>query len=77
MLSAIPLPKVDAVRDRIILEGDVPSPIEPPEGCRFAGRCRHRQERCRTQTPELREIDPGHAVACHFARNLVQGEVKK
>ncbi|HQH79278.1 MAG TPA: ATP-binding cassette domain-containing protein [Synergistaceae bacterium] len=77
LLSAIPLPKVDAVRDRIILEGDVPSPIEPPEGCRFAGRCRHRQERCRTQTPELREIDPGHAVACHFARNLVQGEVKK
>jgi len=77
LLSAIPLPKVDAVRDRIILEGDVPSPIEPPEGCRFAGRCRHRQERCRTQTPELREIDPGHAVACHFARNLVQGEGKK
>ncbi len=77
LLSAIPLPKMDVVRDRIILEGDVPSPIEPPEGCRFAGRCRYRQELCRTKTPELRDIEPGHAVACHFARNLSQGEASK
>jgi len=72
LLSAIPIPKVDQKRDRIILEGDVPSPVEPPEGCRFAGRCRYRQDICEQRTPELREIDNGHFVACHFARNLLE-----
>lgn len=70
LLSAIPIPKVDQQRDRIILEGDVPSPIEPPEGCRFAGRCRYRKDICSQKTPELREIEKGHFIACHFARNL-------
>lgn len=73
LLSAIPIAKVGSKRDRIILEGDVPSPIEPPEGCRFAGRCLYRQDRCRTETPELREIAPDRFVACHFARNLKRG----
>ena len=73
LLSAIPLAKVGSKRDRIILEGDVPSPIEPPEGCRFAGRCLYRQERCETETPELREIAPERFVACHFAGNLKRG----
>jgi peptide/nickel transport system ATP-binding protein len=70
LLSAIPIAKVDQKRERIILEGDVPSPIEPPEGCRFAGRCRYRQDICTKETPLLRELDPGHTVACHLARNL-------
>jgi peptide/nickel transport system ATP-binding protein len=71
LLSAIPLPKFGKKRDRIILEGDVPSPIEPPEGCRFQGRCLYRQEICTEKTPELRELEPGRFVACHFARALV------
>ena len=71
LLSAIPLPKFGKKRDRIILEGDVPSPIEPPEGCRFQGRCLYRQDICKEKTPELRELEPGRSVACHFARALV------
>ena len=72
LLSAIPIARVGQKRDRLILEGDVPSPIEPPEGCRFQGRCFYRQEVCREKTPELREIEPGRSVACHFARQLVR-----
>ena len=68
LLSAIPLAKLDVKRERIILEGDVPSPIEPPNACRFAGRCRYAQELCRTTPPALREILPGHFAACHFAK---------
>lgn len=70
LLSAIPVAKLDVQKDRIILEGDVPSPIEPPEGCRFMGRCGYCQERCKKETPVLRELHPGHFVACHFAENL-------
>jgi peptide/nickel transport system ATP-binding protein len=66
LLSAIPVAKLDVKKDRVILEGDVPSPIEPPECCRFAGRCRYRQETCLKETPDLKEISPGHFVACHF-----------
>ncbi len=67
LLSAIPLPKLGAVRKRIILEGDVPSPVNPPAGCRFYGRCMYRQDICKEQEPALVEIEPGHTVACHFA----------
>ena len=70
LLSAIPVPSLDVHKEKIILEGDVPSPINPPEGCRFYGRCRHRQDICLNQSPELREIEPERFVACHFARNL-------
>ena len=66
LLSAIPVAKLDVKKERILLEGDVGSPIEPPEGCRFAGRCREAGEVCRIKTPELREISPGHFVSCHF-----------
>lgn len=66
LLSAIPLAKLDTKKERIILEGDVGSPIEPPEGCRFAGRCRSACEICHQQTPELQEVSPGHFVSCHF-----------
>ena len=66
LLSAIPIPKVGQKRNRIILEGDVPSPVNPPAGCRFAGRCRFAQDICRAQDPEFREYEPNHFVACHF-----------
>ncbi|NLL37540.1 MAG: ATP-binding cassette domain-containing protein [Fretibacterium sp.] len=67
LLSAIPVAKLDVQKERIILEGDVPSPIEPPDACRFMGRCQYCQDICRSRTPELKEIEPGHYVACHFA----------
>lgn len=72
LLSAIPVPKVGAVKQRILLEGDVPSPVNPPEGCRFAGRCRYRTDACAAETPKLREIEPGHFVACCRAEELMQ-----
>lgn len=66
LLSAIPVPKVNYTRPgRIILEGDVPSPVNPPEGCRFYGRCPSRQADCLLEAPELKEISPGHVLACH------------
>lgn len=74
LLSAIPIPKLDAPTDRLILKGDVPSPINPPDGCRFAGRCYYCKEICFKDTPELQEIEEGRFVACHFARNLSRNE---
>ncbi|MDR1978846.1 MAG: ATP-binding cassette domain-containing protein [Synergistaceae bacterium] len=66
LLSAIPVAKLDVQKERIILEGDVPSPINPPNGCRFMGRCRYCQEICRKETPDLKEVLPDHFVACHL-----------
>jgi len=66
LLSAIPVPSVDIKRERIILEGDVPSPINPPPGCRFYNRCFAREDRCKDNTPELREISSGRFCACHI-----------
>lgn len=68
LLSAIPIPKVDIKRERIILEGDVPSPVDPPEGCRFYGRCRYKKDICKEQTPELKCIGSDRYVACHFVK---------
>jgi len=70
LLSAIPIPdpKVTKANKRIILEGDVSSPIDPPEGCRFASRCRKCIDVCTQVTPELKEIKPGHFVACHLVK---------
>ena len=65
LLSAIPLPKVDVKRERIILEGDVPSPISPPPGCRFYGRCFQRMDACKETDPELTQISDARFVACH------------
>ena len=65
LLSAIPVPNPKIKRDRIILEGDVPSPINPPAGCRFYGRCYQRNESCAGSDPQLREVEPGHFVMCH------------
>ena len=67
LLSAIPIPRLDVEkRQRIILEGDVPSPVNPPEGCRFCGRCRFRKEGCNKNEPKLVDVGNGHMVACHL-----------
>jgi oligopeptide/dipeptide ABC transporter ATP-binding protein len=66
LLSAVPLPDPDAARRRIILKGDVPSPMKPPSGCRFHTRCPYAVERCRIEEPPMRELAPGHFAACHL-----------
>jgi peptide/nickel transport system ATP-binding protein len=68
LLSAVPIPnpKLQRNRGRILLEGDLPSPIDPPSGCVFRTRCFQAQERCATEVPQLRELAPEHFVACHF-----------
>ena len=67
LLSAVPIPRASARRrQRMILKGDVPSPIDPPAGCRFHTRCRYAVARCRVEEPSMREVFPGHQVACHL-----------
>jgi oligopeptide/dipeptide ABC transporter ATP-binding protein len=65
LLSAVPVPDPKTHKKRIILEGDVPSPIDPPSGCRFHPRCRLRIDICSEIIPPLHEMDPGHSAACH------------
>ena len=67
LLSAIPIPNPDRDRHRTILKGDVPSPLNPPSGCRFHPRCPVAQDRCALEEPELRVLGPDHMVACHYA----------
>jgi peptide/nickel transport system ATP-binding protein len=66
LLSAVPLPEPGAQRERVILKGDVPSPINPPKGCRFHTRCPYAFDRCRQDEPALRQTEPGHWSACHL-----------
>ena len=68
LLSAVPIPdpKVAKANKRIVLEGDIPSPIDPPPGCRFKGRCKDAMKVCSEINPELKEVEPGHFVACHL-----------
>lgn len=68
LLSAIPIPdpEVEKHRQRILLEGDVPSPINPAPGCRFKGRCKYVKEICHSEMPGFREVSPNHFVACHI-----------
>ena len=71
LISAIPVPELGAKRERQVLKGDVPSPINPPSGCHFHPRCPLATDRCRTEAPELRDIgSPGrpHLVSCHYAQ---------
>ena len=64
LLSAIPIPEILEERPQILLQGEITSPINPPDECRFAKRCPHACEECRKRTPPLREVSPGHFVAC-------------
>ena len=77
LLSAIPIPdpEVEEKKQRIRLEGELPSPVDPPEGCRFINRCRFASERCRKERPELLEMEPGHLVACHYCEEMKKGTV--
>lgn len=71
LLSAIPVPDPEIKHERIILQGEVPSPIDPPVRCRFCQRCSYATERCFNEEPEFRQIRPGHYVACFDAKSII------
>jgi peptide/nickel transport system ATP-binding protein len=72
LISAVPVADLDQAksRQRIVLQGDVPSPINPPSGCRFHPRCRYATERCRVERPKLAPLADGRLVACHYPVGL-------
>lgn len=70
LLSAIPVPNIDEKRKRIIMKGEIASPIDPAPCCRFAGRCPYATDLCRQQVPKTEELLPGHLVACHHAKEI-------
>ncbi|MDQ0430925.1 MULTISPECIES: ABC transporter ATP-binding protein [Caryophanaceae] len=77
LLSAIPIPDPDKKKERIVLRGDVPSPIDPPSGCRFHTRCPYATEKCQVDVPELRtasSMKEGHEAACHYIEEIESGE---
>jgi oligopeptide transport system ATP-binding protein len=67
LLSAVPIPDPTVKRRRIVLQGDVPNPINPPQGCHFHPRCPRAEARCKVEAPVLRDMGPGRMAACHFA----------
>ncbi len=78
LMSAVPVPDpvVERTRERILLQGDLPSPADPPSGCRFHTRCPFRQPtRCDTERPVLRDVVPGHRAACHYAEEIAAGTI--
>ncbi len=68
LLSAIPVPDPTMKKERIILEGDIPSPANPPSGCKFHTRCMYAEDICKEVVPEFRDLGGEHFVACHFAK---------
>ena len=66
LLSAVPMPDPDMKMNRIILKGDIPSPANPPSGCKFRTRCQYCMDVCEKEVPQFREYEPGHRVACHL-----------
>ena len=66
LFSAIPIPDPTIRRERIVLQGSIPSPANPPKGCKFHTRCPYATERCKTEAPQQREVEPGHYVVCHL-----------
>ena len=73
LLSAIPVVDEDDKRERILLEGDIPSPVNPPSGCKFHTRCRYCQQKCREEVPEWTNVGNDHYVACHFPLHKKEG----
>ena len=76
LLSAIPIPDIDVKKKRILLKGEITSPIDPKPGCRFAARCNYARPECFEKTPELREVAPQHYVDCHFFDDLKERETE-
>ena len=72
LLSAIPIPNVHEKRERMVLKGELTSPIDPKPCCRFAARCPYATDQCFAEEPVLRELKPGHSVACHFAEKFMK-----
>ena len=72
LLSAIPVPSIHREKKRIIMQGELTSPVDPKPGCRFANRCPYVKERCHQELPEYEEVLPEHFVACHYAREINQ-----
>ncbi len=70
LLSAIPVPSIRKKRERIIMKGEITSPIDPKPGCRFAERCPHARQKCFQQSPVGKEIQPGHFASCHFIEEI-------
>jgi oligopeptide transport system ATP-binding protein len=77
LLSAIPIPDPDVKKERIILQGDIPSPINPPSGCPFRTRCMYAKDICAEKTPPLVDVGGGHYVACHFVKKGGKVEYSK
>ena len=73
LLSAIPVVDEEDKRERILLEGDIPSPVNPPSGCKFHTRCRYCQQKCKEEVPEWTDVGNNHYVACHFPLHKKEG----
>jgi len=70
LISALPIPNPDLVRERVVLSGDIPSPVNIPSGCRFRTRCPYVKDLCAQKEPPLAPRGPGHLVSCHFDLKL-------
>ncbi len=77
LLSAVPLPDIHNKRKRVLLQGELSSPINPKPGCRFAARCNYAKDICRSENPEFKEVSSGHWAACHFVEEINANNIKK